>query len=155
MKARIYKLQCCLTSKFYIGSTIHTLAYRLKKHRNTCKDPRRNTSPLYTHFREVGWENAEMTTIVEVEVESRRELLELEKAEILTHIGQPLCLNHNRPVITRDEKKALDVEYGKKRRANKKNEERNRVAEWRKNNPEKYAAQVRRSVEQQRKKRQS
>ena len=155
MKACVYKLQCSLTSKFYIGSTIHTLAYRLKKHRSSSKEPRKYGSPLYTHFREVGWENAEMTTITEVEIDSRRELLELEKAEILTHIGHPLCLNHNRPVITRDEKKALDVEYGKKRRANNKDEQRNRVAEWRKNNPEKWREQKRRSVEQQRKKRQS
>jgi hypothetical protein len=33
MKACLYKLECAVTSKFYIGSTIHTLKYRLKKRR--------------------------------------------------------------------------------------------------------------------------
>jgi hypothetical protein len=96
-----------------------------------------------------------MTVIFDVEVESRRGLLELEKAEILKHIDNPLCLNHNRPVISREEKRQSDVEYGKRRREVNKERERNRVAEWRKNNPKKYAEQVRRSVEQQRIKRRS
>ena len=150
MKACIYRLQCRLTGKFYIGSTTCSLTYRLKKHRASSKEPRKQASPLYTHFREVGWEHAEMTILREVEAESRHALLEVERTEILTHLGAPLCLNHNRPVITREEKKDHDAVYGKKRRAENKDDERRRVAEWRKRNPEKYAEQVRRSVERQR-----
>ena len=153
MKACIYRLECLLTSKFYIGSTIHTLAYRLKKHRSTSKEPDKQNSPLYTHFREVGWEHARMSILTEVEIESRRDLLAIERAEILRHLGSPLCLNHNRPVITREEKKESDADYGKKRRAENKDDERQRVAEWRRNNPEKRAEQVRRSLEHQRQKR--
>jgi hypothetical protein len=153
MKACIYRLRCRLTEKFYIGSTTCTLACRLKKHRASSKEQRKQASPLYTHFREVGWQHAEMSVLREIEVETRRELLELEKAEILLHLGSPLCLNHNRPVITREEKKESDADYGKKRRAENKDDERQRIAEWRRNNPEKRAEQNRRSVEQQRQKR--
>lgn len=153
MKACLYKLECLLTSKFYIGSTIHTLPYRLKKHRSTSKEPDKQNSPLYTHFREVGWEHARMSILIEVDVESRRDLLAIERAEILRHLGSSLCLNHNRPIITREEKKESDADYGKKRRTENKDDERQRVTEWRRNNPEKRAEQVRRSLEQQRQKR--
>ena len=94
-----------------------------------------------------------MTVIFDVEVESRRGLLEIEKAEILKHIDDPHCLNNNRPIISPEEKRQSDVEYGKRRRELNKERERNRVAEWRKNNPEKRAEQIRRSLEQQRRKR--
>ena len=94
-----------------------------------------------------------MRILREVEVESRRALLEVERAEILTHLGTPLCLNHNRPVITRDEKKESDAIYGKTRRSETKEHDRIRVAEWRTRNPEKRTEQNRRSVEQQRVKR--
>ena len=85
-----------------------------------------------------------MSVLTEVDVESRRDLLALERAEILKHLGSPLCLNHNRPIITREEKKESDADYGKKRRAENMEDERQRVAEWRTRNPEKYAEQVRR-----------
>jgi len=91
-----------------------------------------------------------MSVLTEVDVETRRDLLALERAEILRHIGSPLCLNHNRPIITCEEKKAGDAVYGKKRRAENKDAERQRVVEWRKRNPEKYTEQIRRSVERQR-----
>lgn len=91
-----------------------------------------------------------MIVLREVEADSRHGLFQIEKAEILRHLGSSLCLNHNRPIITREEKKEHAVVYGKKRRAENKDAERQRVAEWRKRNPEKYAEQVRRSVERQR-----
>jgi hypothetical protein len=85
-----------------------------------------------------------------VDVERRQDLLTLERAEILRHLGSPLCLNHNRPIISREEKKEMDLVQGKKRRAENKDRERQRVAEWRKRNPEKYAEQVRRYNERKR-----
>ncbi len=139
-----------MTSKFYIGSTTCTLKERLKKHRSSANEVRKQNSPLYTHFREVGWENARLSVLSDVEVETRRDLLALERAEILRHIGSPLCLNHNRPIITHEEKKESDAVYGKKRRAELKDEERRRVTEWRKRNPEKRAEQARRSNVRQR-----
>lgn len=111
------------------------------------------SSPLYTHFTDVGWDKACITTIAEVSCETRGELLSVERNEIDKYLGDPLCLNHNRPVITKEEKKRHDKEYGKIRRSQNKERERERVAEWRRNNPDKYAQQVARSVEQQRQKR--
>ena len=147
MIGRIYRLQCNETSKFYIGSTIHTLTYRLKKHRSTSKEEDKMGSPVYSHFRSVGWNNAQMILICECEVNSKVELLTLEKDEILKYIGQENCLNHNRPIRTTEEKKEWDKEYGKVRRILKKDEERSRIKQWRLDNPEKYAEQRRRERE--------
>lgn len=153
MKGVIYKLECPTTKKFYIGSTIHTLPYRLKKHRSTSKESDKKGSPLYTHFTEAGWDGAQMTQLYEVEFETRRDLLGAERTEIDKYLGDPLCLNHNRPIITVEEKRQLDAELGRQRRNSNKEAERERVAEWRRKNPELRAEQVRRSLEQQRLKR--
>jgi len=155
MIGRIYLLRCKDTSKFYIGSTIHNLTYRLKKHRSTSKEVAKMNSPLYTHFREIGWDKAEMSLIHEIHVENRRQLLELEKIEILKHIEDDLCLNHNRPIITQEEKKHSDKEYAKMHRIENKDRERTRLQEWRKNNPEKRKEQVRRANERAKEKKQS
>lgn len=155
MKGSIYKLQCKLTDKFYIGSTIHTLQYRLKKHRSSSKDPVRMNSPLYTHFRKIGWENASMILLTETEIDDKKQLLELEKEEILKYLKSELCLNHNIPIRTKEEKQQQNKEYNKFIRNSRPERERNRLAEWRKNNPEKYAEQKKRTVEQQRIKRQN
>lgn len=153
MIGRVYLLRCTETLKFYIGSTIHTLAYRLKKHRSTSKEEDKMNSPVYTHFRSIGWGTAEMTLLHELFIESKTQLLELEKAEILKHIGSELCLNHNRPLRTLEEKKQQDIDYGKLRRAIKRDDERARVKQWRLDNPEKRKEQVRRSNEHAKEKR--
>jgi hypothetical protein len=107
-------------------------------------------SLIYTHFRNIGWDKAKMILIADVDVLDRRELLQREKEEITKYIKDESCLNHNLPLICEEEKKQRDKEYGKKRRTEQKEKERQRVAAWRANNPEKHAAQVRRSVEKQR-----
>ena len=153
MKACIYKIECQLTQKFYIGSTTLSLKMRLKKHRSSSKEQRKMKSPLYLHFGNVGWQNAEITNIYDVEIECRRHLLEIENKEITKYIGSELCLNHNRSTATIDDKKERDRLYGQIRRQEKKEQERQRVAKWRLENPTKYADQVKRSVEKQRQKR--
>lgn len=153
MKACIYKIECKHTGKFYIGSTTLSLAMRLKKHRSASRELHRMNSPFYSHFREVGWDSAIITVIQDVDVESRRSLFQIEKEEICKYIESTLCLNHNHPLITQDEKRARDTSYRKQRREANPEYERNRVAEWRKKNPEKRAEQVRRSLEQQKKRR--
>lgn len=155
MKGTIYRLECSISKKFYIGSTIHTLVYRLKKHRSTSKEPDKKGSPLYTHFTEVGWEVARIMPLYEVDFETRRDLLRIERDEIDKYLHDSLCLNHNRPIITPEEKKQMDAEQGKLYREKNREAGRNRVAEWRRNNPELRAEQVRRSLEQQRLKRMS
>lgn len=153
MIGRIYKLECKLTSKFYIGSSTHTLSDRLKKHRSKSNEESRKSTPLYSHFREVGWNNAIMTLIKEVTFETRRDLLEVEKVEILKYLGHELCLNHNRPIQTLDEKVQQTREYGKLRRLENKEKDKLKLKEWRKNNPEKWKEQTKRYNEKKKQKR--
>jgi hypothetical protein len=148
MLGTIYRIQSRIDDQFYIGSTIQPLKKRLKNHKSKAKD--RPQTPLYAHFNQCGWEHAYIVCVREIQVSSKRELLLLEKEEIMRHLSTPECLNVARPCITHQEKKDADREYGKKRRIEKRDVERERVCQWRLNNPEKYAEQVKRSMEKQR-----
>ena len=153
MKGILYRFQCRQTGKFYIGSTTQDIKKRLKNHKSKAKEEHRKNTPLYSHVNTFGWNTMDATVIAEIEFDSKDQLLQIEKDEIVKHLNNDSCLNHNRPCITREDKKQHDAEYGKKRRIQQKEKERERVIEWRKNNPEKYADQLRRSVERQRAKR--
>jgi hypothetical protein len=139
MIGRIYRLEG--GGKFYIGSTTCSLKYRLKKHRSKSKEPVALNIPVYVHFREVGWENVNIILIEEFEIMTHKELLNRECQIIKEVIGTNECLNHNLPVRSREEKKERDRLYGKTRREKNPEHERNRLREWRRNNPEKWKAQ--------------
>jgi hypothetical protein len=139
MIGRIYKLEG--GGKFYIGSTTSSLNRRFIRHKSKSKETVCENTPVYVHFRNIGWENCVISLIEELVFENRRQLLERETQEINKYLSNELCLNHNRPLITREQKKQMDVEYGKKRRHHNKEEECKRLQEWRKLNPEKYKAQ--------------
>ena len=143
MLAKLYRLEG--GGKFYIGSTTLTLNRRLTKHRSQSKEPRCLNRPMSVHFRSINWEKVEMILIKEVEVENRHELLQVEKIEIEQYKNDENCLNITRPLITKEEKKESDAEYGKKRRELFKEKERERVKRWRKENPEKWKAQYKRA----------
>lgn len=134
----IYRLEG--GNKFYIGSTTCTLKYRLKKHRSNSNE--RPTNNVYKHFRSIGWENAVITLIKEVQVDERRQLLEYEKDEILKVKDDENCLNSNIPILTLEEKKKRDSEYSKKRREKNPERERERLQRWRIENPEKRKEQT-------------
>lgn len=148
MIGRIYRLSG--GDKFYIGSTTQTLRLRLKNHRSKSKEDRRKNTPIYKHFNEIGWDKATIEIMCELEFADKHAMFEYERQEIEKYINDVNCLNCIKPIIALEEKKQRDKEYGKKRRTEQKEKERQRVAVWRANNPEKYAAQVRRSVEKQR-----
>jgi len=139
MIGRIYKLEG--GGKFYIGSTTCDLKNRLKHHRSKSKEKIAEKRGLYVHFREIGWENATISVIEELEITSRKDLFARECEVIKNYIGIPDCLNKSRPVITKEDKKESDKLYGKIRRKQNMEKERNRVKEWRKNNPDKWKAQ--------------
>jgi hypothetical protein len=94
-----------------------------------------------------------MILICECEVNSKVELLTLEKDEILKYIGQENCLNHNRPLRTPEEKKQRDKEYGKVYLQEHLDHIREKTRQWRLDNPEKYAEQRRRANERGKEKR--
>jgi hypothetical protein len=122
-----------------------TLKDRMKHHKALLKDPVRSRSPVYTHFNTVGWDNnAEITLISEYDTDDRTELRQHEMDELMKVVGDPLCLNKNRPMITPEDKKATDKEYGRIRRQQMKEHERERVRLWRLNNPDKRKEQTQR-----------
>ena len=153
MKGIVYRFQCRQTGKFYIGSTTQDIGKRLKNHKSKAKEEHRRNTPLYSHVNSVGWSSMEIIIISERDVESITHLFQLEKDEIMKYITSALCLNHNRPLRTEEEKRQQDADYGKERRNEQHEREYNRVAEWRRNNPEKYKEQLNRSIERQRAKR--
>jgi hypothetical protein len=120
------------------------LKNRLKNHKSKSKDPIRQKTPLYVYFNRVGWEHAEIQLLAEFDSIPDSELLALEKAEILNVINDEQCLNKSRPMRTSDEKKERDKEYGKVRRRDNREDEIQRVKQWRIDNPEKYTEQRRR-----------
>lgn len=150
MLGRIYKLSG--GGKFYIGSTTETLYRRLIRHKSKSKNEDRKDSILYRHFLDLGWEHVVIELIEEVKVETRKQLLERECVHIKEAMKDANCLNINRPITTPEEKKELNKVTSKKIRTNNPEQERERVAEWRKNNPEKYKAQIDRVKEKQRNK---
>lgn len=143
MLARIYKLEG--GGKFYIGSTTLSLNRRLNKHKSKSKEDNSINRPLYVHLKSINWEGIEMILIKEVIVENRRELLQLEKIELEKYKNDINCLNSIRPLITPDEKKQQQIEYGKKVRELFPDKERERVKAWRHNNPEKWKLQYQRA----------
>ena len=153
MKGILYRFECRQTGKFYIGSTTQDIKKRLKNHKSKAKEEHRRNTPLYSHVNSVGWDSMKIIIVAEREIESISQLLQFEKDEVMKYITSILCLNHNRPLRTEEEKRQQDVDYGKKRRNEQPEREYNRVTEWRKNNPEKYKEQLNRSVERQRAKR--
>jgi len=145
MVGLIYRLTSKCDGYFYIGSTMKTLANRMKHHKALLKDPVRCRSPVYTHFNTVGWENnAEITLIQEYSDVTRDQLRQYEKDELMKVVDDPFCLNRNRPIRTLEDKKETDKEYGHIRRQQRKDEERERVKQWRLNNPDKWREQTKR-----------
>lgn len=127
--------------KFYIGSTTSNLKDRLKKHRAKSNEESSTNRASYIHFKQIGWSNVNITPICEINVLSRKELLIKECEFIKIYINDENCLNKNLPVITSEEKKLRDAEYGRRRRLENPERERLRVKKWRSENPDKWKLQ--------------
>lgn len=140
MIGRIYRLEG--GERFYIGSTTCDLKYRLKKHRSKSKEDISINTPVYKYFRDIGWEHANMILIKEVQVNNRKELLEIEKGEIIKYMNDEKCLNSNTPILSLEERKKRDSDYSKLRRQSNPERERLRLQKWRKENPEKRKQQT-------------
>lgn len=143
MIGRVYRIESDLDDcKFYIGSTTQTLAMRLKNHRSKSKDPTRQKTPLYVHFNTIGWDHAHITLVCEVEDDANNSLLVREKEYIQASITDDRCLNRAVPILTEDEKRERDREYGIKWRQENKAQSAERVRKWREENPEKRKIQT-------------
>ena len=143
MSGLVYRLTSRCDGYFYIGSTMNTLANRMKRHKSLLSDPVRCRSPVYTHFNDVGWENNAVIEQVEEFVGiTRTELRQREMDELMKVVDDPMCLNRNRPIRTNEDKKESDKEYGRIYRERTKEHQRERIRKWRAENPEKWKAQT-------------
>jgi hypothetical protein len=142
MIGRLYRIDG--GGKFYIGSTTQELKKRLKNHRSKSKENHRKTTPLYEHFNTIGWVTATITLIKEVVILNRLELLGIEDILVRNSLNDPNCLNKICVIVTPEQKREQDREYGKIRRESQKERERERVRIWRQNNPEKWREQTKR-----------
>lgn len=140
MIGRLYRIEG--GGKFYIGSTTQELKKRLKNHRSKSNEQHRKTTPLYEHFNRIGWKNATITLLSEIEVENRDELLKKEDDLVRENLSDENCLNKMCVVVTSDQKKEYDKIYGAIRRSKNKESERERVKQWRIANPEKWREQT-------------
>ena len=141
----MYRLTSRCDGYFYIGSSMTSLKDRMKHHKALLKDPIRCRSPVYTHFNTVGWDNnAEIILIKEFHDVTRTQLRQHEMDEIMKVVDDPFCLNRNRPILTREDKKTHDKEYSHTRREQNKDDERDRVRQWRLKNPDKWKEQTKR-----------
>jgi hypothetical protein len=143
MSGSVYRLTSQCDGYFYIGSTMKTLANRMKHHKALLNDPIRCRSPVYTHFNDVGWENNAVITLVHKFTDiTRTELRQHEMDELMKVMDDPLCLNKNRPIRTETDKKESDREYGLIYREKTKEQQKERLRKWRAENPEKWKAQT-------------
>lgn len=140
MIGKIYRLDG--GGKFYIGSTTSDLKNRFKKHKCKSNEEIAKTRKVYIYFKEIGWDNVIISLIKEIEINDKKELLLVEKEELLKVKHNPNCLNTTLPMITIEEKKKRDSEYSKKRRQENPEREKERLQRWRKENPEKRKEQV-------------
>jgi len=140
MIGRIYRIEG--GGKFYIGSTTQELKKRLKNHRSKSKEKHRKTTPLYEHFNKIGWNNATITLISELEVDNRNDLLKKEDELVRENLSDENCLNKFCVTVTPEQKKEHDKIYGAIRRSKNKESERERVKQWRIANPEKWREQT-------------
>ena len=139
MIGKIYRLDG--GGKFYIGSTTSDLKMRFKKHKCKSNEEIAKSRRVYVYFKEIGWDNVTITLIKDVKVDNRKQLLLYEKDELINLINDENCLNKALPITTAEEKKKRDAAYGKKRRQENPDKERQRLQKWRTDNPEKRKEQ--------------
>ena len=96
----VYKL-LCNDGHYYIGSTKSELKCRLYQHKHhSILYPERK---VYSYILTTGWENVKIVSIEEVSCSSREELLKKENEYIKKSLSDPLCLNINKAVLTKEE----------------------------------------------------
>jgi NAD+--asparagine ADP-ribosyltransferase len=97
--------------------------------------------------------HARIELLAEVDIITDLDLLGMEKAEISGVVTDPRCLNKATPLRTPEDKKERDKEYSKVYHQDHRDHNREKIRQWRLDNPEKYAEQCRRAKERAREKR--
>jgi hypothetical protein len=132
---KIYKLECD-DGYYYYGSTKGSLETRFVFHK---KDSKSKKSPVYKHINTIGWDKVRIVLIEEI-----NEGIKIKEDEyIRNNINDPLCLNSNIVVSTEEDVK----KWGKTYRETHKEQEKERIAKWQQENPEKMIERQRRYIE--------
>jgi predicted GIY-YIG superfamily endonuclease len=102
---KIYKLQCPDGHYYYGSTTYKYLCQRLSHHKIDAEKPAYRKTKLYNHIKSIGWDAIKMMLIEEVPYTCRDALRTKENEYVLQGYGDPKCLNHNRPIITEEQRK--------------------------------------------------
>jgi len=106
--SKIYRLECS-TGHYYIGSTTNKLlCIRLANHRASAKDPRYINTKVYKHINAIGWDNVKIVLIESVSCRDKDDLNMKENEYVIKALGDDLCLNHNRVMITDNDRIQAD-----------------------------------------------
>lgn len=112
--AKIYKLYCD-DGHFYFGSTKRKyLACRLSGHKMDSKKEKYKNNKSYSHINMIGWDRVKIILVEEFEYTSRDDLRRRENVYIVNELKNPLCLNHNRSLVTDQERLEMWNERRKK-----------------------------------------
>jgi hypothetical protein len=115
--SKLYKL-VFPDGHYYIGSTTRPyLCQRMAVHRQACLDERHVKTPLYAHMRKVGAGSCSIDLIENCPCETKDELRHRENELIVKAKKDPLCLNHNRAIITEQDRKEWEAAYKAKEKA--------------------------------------
>ena len=107
---KIYKLQCD-DGFYYIGSTTNSLSGRLGNHKQDSKKyPKRG---LYEHINTIGWNHVQIEKIEDFPCKDKNELSAKEDFYINKARGEDdhYCLNINRAIVTKEERKLNVKKY--------------------------------------------
>ncbi len=121
---KIYKITSPNTEKIYIGSTCHTLEYRLRKHINNYKSYLKGEYKYTTSYEIIKSNDFEIILLENVKCNNKRELHLIERK----YIDEIDCVNKFKPLRSKkewyqDNKQRLlkkQIEYQKKNKAKNK-----------------------------------
>lgn len=119
-KGKIYKLYCDDGHYYYGSSSDKYLCKRLAGHKSEANKPNGVYRKVYTHINKIGWDRVKIVLVEEFEYTTREDMRKRENEYITKSLTDELCLNHNRSIVSEEERLQLSKEYKqKKREANK------------------------------------
>lgn len=112
--AKVYKLYCD-DGHFYYGSTKQKyLSVRLWSHRDDSKKEAYKNNKAYAHINKIGWDRVKAILVEEFEYSTREDMKRRENNHIVKDLNNPLCLNHNRAIVSDTERIEMIKERNKK-----------------------------------------
>jgi len=103
-RAKIYKLYCD-DGHYYFGSTIaHYLCKRIAGHKSDGQKESFKHNKLHSHINRIGWDRVKIILVEEIDYTTKDDLRRKENEYIVKALADPLCLNHNRAIVTEEER---------------------------------------------------